>query len=107
MLKQIFTLYRTNIVCLSMVIGLTACTLTPPHQQMSEARQALMSAQSLITEQSDASLKKDYIAAEKALLEAESAMQNKDYSLAKQLISESKQRSQGILKQHQQQRDTE
>lgn len=101
-IKQLFALYRIDIACLLMVFTLTACVLVPPDQQMSEAKQALQSADTLVTEQSNEALKSEYLAAETALLQAEVAMKNKDYAQAKQLIAESKRLSQGILKQQRQ-----
>lgn len=100
MKEKTFALYRSFVGCL-LLTTLFACASVAPHQQISEAKQALMSAVKLSRE-------KKLNEAERLLLQsaydrlqqAESALQDQRYNDADLLSAESKRLSQRILKDH-------
>lgn len=79
---------------------LFACAL-PPYQQMSEAKQALLTAKDYVNNNA-ATIQdqRDYQAASEALTAAEQAVDQERYQDAKQLLFNSKNKSQEIIKRH-------
>lgn len=100
MKQKTFALYRSYIGCL-LLSGLVACVSIPPHQQISEAKQALSSAANLV--QSGKLDQQDKLVLQSAydkLQQAEFALQNQRDNDAALLSEESKRLSQRILRKY-------
>lgn len=100
MKQKTFALYRSCIGCL-LLSGLVACVSISPHQQISEAKQALSSA--AVLAQSGKLNQQDKLLLQSAydkLQQAEFALQNQRDNDATLLSEESKRLSQRVLRQY-------
>lgn len=107
MLKNFTVLYRRLTCCL--LLGfLAACSSLPPYQQISDAKQALAAAETIINESASennpallAANQANYQLAKDALQQAEKALATQQYPSAQTWSANSQRYSQIILKRHQ------
>lgn len=107
MFKQLTALYRSLVACLLLCV-LAACVALPPYQSISEAKQAVAAAESLIQQSVDtnnqawlAADQASYQLAKTALQRAETALSAQQYSQAATWSANSKRHAQIIIKRHQ------
>lgn len=79
MFKKSSALYRSLVICLLTVGLLAGCATSAPHQTISEAKQALSTAQSHLKTPED---KANYQDASQLLIRAEASMSANDYTSA-------------------------
>lgn len=97
-LKKELLLYRNYLLWLCFSLFLGACSITVPHQELSDAKQALARAKSLT--RNSPTDKNDYLLAKGLLVDAEEAIDLGENRLASSLISTSKKHSQAIFMRH-------